>query len=73
MLHCLRPAVQFSEDFCSRPTLDHAGEMSVALISDIFISDIFTYDWLYSQYQGGVKMVDMASKFIENFQDLRLF
>ena len=54
--------------------LDHAGEMSVVLIFDIYNNyEIVAYDWLYSQYWGLVNMVDMASKFLGNTKDWRLF
>ena len=53
--------------------LDHPGEISVVLIFDICnVYEIFAYDWLYSQYLGLVKMVDMASKFHRNIEDWRL-
>ena len=32
--------------------------------------EIVAYDWLYSQYWGWVKMLDMASKFVGNIEDL---
>ena len=45
--------------------------MSVILISIVY--KIAAYDWLYSQYWGRVKMVDIASEFIGNIEDWRLF
>ena len=48
--------------------------MSVVLIFDICNAyEIVAYDWLYSQYWGRLKMVDMASKFRGNIEDWRLF
>ena len=44
--------------------------MSVVLIFDIYnVYEIVAYDWLYSQYWGRVKIVDMASKFLGNIDD----
>ena len=48
--------------------VDRAGELSLVLIYDI----CNVYDWLYSQYCGRVKMVDMAPKFLGNIEDWRL-
>ena len=48
--------------------VDRAGEVSLVLIYDI----CNVYDWLYSQYCGRVKMVDMAPKFLGNIEDWRL-
>ena len=54
--------------------LDHAVEMSVVLIFDICNNDeIVAYDWLYLQYWGSVNMVNMASKFVGNIKNWRLF
>ena len=48
--------------------------MPVVLIFDICNAyEIFASDFLYSQYWGRVKMVDMALKFLENTKDWRLF
>ena len=53
--------------------LNRAGEMSVVLIFGICnVYEIAAYDWLYSQYSGCVKMVDMASKFLGNIEYWRL-
>ena len=39
------------------------GKMSVVLVFNICNAyEIITYEWLYLQYWGQVKMVDMASK-----------
>ena len=47
--------------------LNSACEMPVVLIFDICnVYGIVAYDWLFSQYSGQVKMVDMALKFLGN-------
>ena len=55
MLHCLRSAVQFSQEICSWTTQGPQrllkDLLNVALIFDICnVYEIVTYDWLYSQY-----------------------
>ena len=53
---------------------NRAGKMSAVLISAICnVYEIVTYDLLHSQYWGLIKMVDMASKYIGNIKDWRLF
>ena len=43
--------------------LNRASAISVVLIFDISnVYEIVAYDWLYLQYWGRVKIVDMASK-----------
>ena len=50
--------------------LDSAGEISVVLIFDICnVCEIVAYNWLYSQYWGRVKIVDMASKCLKKVKD----
>ena len=54
--------------------LDRFGEMSMILTFDIWnVYEIVAYDWLYSQYWGWVKIVDMVSKFLGSIEDCRLF
>ena len=45
-----------------------AGKMSVVLIFNICNAyEIVAYEWLYLQYWGRVKMLDMASKIAVSF------
>ena len=46
----------------------------MALIFDTYnVYEIVIYDWLYSQYWGQLKMVDIASKFLRNIKDRFLY
>ena len=60
----------FTEKFAQGPRLlDSACGIPVVLIFDICnVYEIVAYDWLYSQYRGQVKMVDMVLKFLVNIE-----
>ena len=62
ILHCLRRAAQWSTFMCWR---DVCGPC----FWHLQLSEIVVYDWFYSQYWGRIKMLDMASKFLENIED----
>ena len=54
--------------------LNRAGKMPVVFNFDICnVYEMVAYDWLYSQYRGRLKIVDMVFKFFGNIEDWRLF
>ena len=54
--------------------LNHAGEMFVAFIFDICnVYEIAAYDYVYSQYWGWIKVLDMTLKFLGKINDWSLF
>ena len=64
----------FSEKFAHGPTQSCWRDTCGAFIFDICnVYEIVAYGWLYSQFSGRVKMVDMALKFLGNIEDWRLF
>ena len=47
--------------------------MPVVLVFDICnVYEIFADDWLYSQYLGWLKMVNMALKLLKNIEAVKL-
>ena len=86
-LRIISPRPRHSEEICSivsgrcsvfprnllKDLLNRAGEITSVLISDICnVYEIAAYDWLYLQYLGRVKIVDVASKYLGNIEDCRL-
>ena len=74
MFHCFGLALQLSHEICWRSySIALARCLSSFFFGTCNIYEIVAYDWLYSQYWGQVKMVNMASKFLTNIGDWCLF